>query len=70
MFLRDARAAAQLRHPNIVGVHEVGRDSDTLYIVSDYVEGANLKEWLSDQRLSFIESAELVVNVAKELGEA
>ncbi|MDZ4782210.1 MAG: protein kinase [Planctomycetia bacterium] len=33
-FLRDARAAAQLRHANIVSVHEVGRDGDTLFIAS------------------------------------
>ena len=38
-FLREARAAAQLRHPNIVSVHEVGRDEDTVFIVSDFVEG-------------------------------
>ena len=30
-----AQAAALLRHPNIVGVHEVGRDGDTVYIVTD-----------------------------------
>ena len=35
IFLRDARAAAQLKHPRIAGVHEVGRESDTVYIVTD-----------------------------------
>lgn len=34
LFLREARAAAQLRHPQIVAVHEVGREDGTLYIVS------------------------------------
>jgi serine/threonine protein kinase len=70
LFLRDARAAAQLKHPHIVGVHEVGRERDTLYIVSDYVEGVNLREWLSGQRMSFRESAELVVKVAEALEHA
>src|SRR5688500_9000466 len=32
-FLREARAAAQLKHPNIVAVHEVGRHSEQIYIV-------------------------------------
>src|SRR5262245_16178002 len=36
-FFREARAAAQLRHPNIVSVHEVGRDGDSVYLVSDFV---------------------------------
>ncbi len=70
MFLRDARAAAQLKHPNIVGVHEVGREDDTVFIVTDYIEGANLREWLSGQRLTFRESAQLIVKVGEALHHA
>ena len=51
-FLREARAAAQIRHPNIVAVHELGREDGSIYIVSDFVEGANLSEWLTGQRLT------------------
>ena len=69
-FLREARAAAQLKHSRIVPVHEVGRDGETLYIVSDYVQGATLKEWLTAQRLSPREAAELVWNVAEALHHA
>jgi len=69
-FFREARAAAQLRHANIVHVREAGRDGDSLYIASDYIAGANLKEWLSGQRLSFRESAELVAKVADALEHA
>ena len=38
LFFREARAAAQLRHPNIVSVHKVGRADDTVYIASDYIQ--------------------------------
>lgn len=44
-FLREARAAAHLSHPNIVTVHDLGQTSDgMLYIVMELVPGASLKE--------------------------
>ena len=70
LFLREARAAAQLRHPGIVSVHEVGRDGDSVYIVSDYIAGANLKEWLTAQRLTPREAAQLMVTIAEALEHA
>ena len=69
-FLREARAAAQLHHPNIVSVHEVGREDDTIFIVSDFVEGASLQELLSAKRLTYREAAELCVKVARALDHA
>src|SRR5688500_17572610 len=45
IFVREARAAAQLIHPTIVAVHEVGQqDNGDPYIISDFVEGATLAE--------------------------
>ncbi len=70
LFLRDARAAASLTHPGIAGVHEVGRDGETIYIVTDFINGANLKEWLSGRRLTPRESVELVAKVAEALAHA
>jgi eukaryotic-like serine/threonine-protein kinase len=69
-FLREARAAAQLRHPNIVSVHEVGREDGTIYIASDYVQGADLKEWLTGQRLTSREAAELCQTICEALHHA
>ena len=69
-FLREARAAAQLSHPNIVRVYEVGRDEDSLYIVSDFVRGVTLGDWLSDQQLTNREAAELTVKIAEALHHA
>jgi tetratricopeptide (TPR) repeat protein len=69
-FFREARAAAQLCHPNIVSVHEVGRDGDTVYIVSDFVRGASLSDWLTGQKVTSREAAELCVKVAEALDHA
>ncbi len=66
-FLREARTAAQLRHPNIVNVHEVGRDGDRVYIVSDLVDGLSLADWLTGQRMTVREAAELCEKIARAL---
>lgn len=70
MFLRDARNAAQLSHPHIVGVHEVGRFEDTIYIVSDFIQGASLKQWMGAKRLDYRQIAELVITIAQALHHA
>ena len=69
-FMREARAAAQLRHPNIVSTHEVGRHADTLYIVSDYVRGVSLADMILDHRLSVRDSVTIASKVADALEHA
>jgi len=41
-FLREARAAARLKHPNIVTIYDVGQEGNYYYIVMEYVEGQTL----------------------------
>jgi serine/threonine protein kinase/ribosomal protein S27E len=69
-FFREARAAAQLRHPNIVPVHEVGRDGDSLFIVSDLVRGVTLSDWLTGNSLGAKEIAQLCIPIADALQHA
>src|SRR5262249_6898936 len=66
-FLREARSAAQLRHPSIVTVHEVGQRDGLPYLVSDFVPGVTLADQLSARRPGFREAAELVAAVADAL---
>jgi WD40 repeat protein len=70
LFLRDARAAAQLKHPRIASVHEVGRENDTVYIVTDLIEGANLHEWLTGKQITPRDAAELIIKVAEAVHHA
>jgi hypothetical protein len=69
-FQREARAAAQLRHPGIVTVHEVTTLDGVPAIVSDFIYGVTLREFLEVRRLTFRESAELVAQVAEALDYA
>lgn len=69
-FLREARAAAQLRHPRIVSVYEVGRQNEYTYIVSEYVAGLSLSELLSGERITAREAASLCADIATALHHA
>src|SRR5229473_2934340 len=66
-FLREARSVAQLRHPAIVPVHDVGQTDGVPYLVSDFVEGVTLADFLSARRPTFPESARLAAAVADAL---
>jgi eukaryotic-like serine/threonine-protein kinase len=70
MFIREARSAAQVKHPGVVSVHEVGREAGTLYIVSDFIEGGSLKECLSRRQFTPREAAELCIKIADSLHAA
>ena len=69
-FVREARNAAQLQHPGIVPVFEVGRGATFPYIVSEYVEGMTLTDVLSGRKLSFREAAKVIADVSDALAHA
>ncbi|MEZ6134655.1 MAG: bifunctional serine/threonine protein kinase/MFS transporter [Pirellulaceae bacterium] len=66
-FLREAKSAAQISHPNIIGIHEIGRNDETVYIVSDFVDGADLKQYAKVRPLAFRQAAELIATVCEAL---
>jgi len=69
-FFREARAAAQLKHSNIVSVHEVGRHAETVYIVSDLIDGVPLDEWLAQHPITPRQSAELCIKLCSAVHHA
>jgi tRNA A-37 threonylcarbamoyl transferase component Bud32/tetratricopeptide (TPR) repeat protein len=69
-FSREARAAAQLRHPHILTVHEVASLDGLPAIVADFIEGPSLRDYLQARSLTFGESAELVARLADALDYA
>jgi serine/threonine protein kinase len=70
-FLREARSAAQLKHPGIVSVYECGQTDDgTCYLVEEFVQGTTLAARLQAGRVDFREAAELVARAAEALDYA
>ncbi len=50
-FQREARALAKLNHPNIVTVHDFGIRENTHFLIMEYVDGLNLRQLTSEERL-------------------
>ncbi len=68
LFLREARAAAALNHPNIVTVHDAGREGDTFFITMELLEGHPLVDVLKrNGKLGARDVARLGVQVANGL---
>jgi serine/threonine protein kinase len=64
-FLREAEAAANLQHPNIVAIHEVGEHDGQHYFSMDYVAGRDLGAIVKDGPLSTQAAARLVQIIAQ-----
>src|SRR5580765_1305950 len=67
-YLTEARTVANLDHPNIVPVYDVGSTDDCpCFIVSKFIEGTTLKQRLNDDRPTFGEATELIATIAEAL---
>jgi serine/threonine-protein kinase len=70
-FRQEARAAANLSHPNIVTVHDFGLDQGQLFIVMEHVPGKDLKTLLRQRgRFSVEEAIPLIVQACAGIGYA
>lgn len=70
-FRQEARAAANLSHPNIVTVHDFGLDQGHLFIVMEFMPGTDLKTLIKQkERFSVNESLELMIQACGGIGYA
>jgi len=70
-FRREAQAAANLNHPNIVAIYDWGQEDGTYFIVMEYVEGRSLRDLIrSEAPLDPSQAAEIASEMASALGFA
>jgi len=69
-FLREAKAAANLRHPNIVPVFDSGKDGDQYYIAAAFIPGKSLASALEEQPAGQGLEIRRAVEIVRRLAEA
>ncbi len=70
-FLREARSAAKLDHPNIVQIYNFGQENGSYFILMSYVEGKTLQDLVAEKGpLSVKEATDIMSGVLKGLGHA
>lgn len=66
-FFREARTAAHLDHPNIVKVFEVGSHGDSVFMVSQFIDGCTLRDVIAEYSKDFNKVAGLCATLASAL---
>ena len=69
-FQREAQMASSLNHPHIVTVYDAGEFEGRQYLVTEYIDGGTLKNWLQHQPRNPDEIAEMMTGVADGLAAA
>src|SRR5687768_10577495 len=69
-FVREAKTASALNHPNIITIYEIGETDNTHFIATEYIEGDTLRERLKGSPLKFKSALEISIQVASALEAA
>jgi eukaryotic-like serine/threonine-protein kinase len=69
-FQREAQMASSLNHPHILTVHDAGDFEGRQYLVTEFVDGATLRDWARTEKRSWREIVSLLVGVADGLATA
>jgi hypothetical protein len=69
-FEQEARAAAALNHPNILAIYDVGFEGTVPYIVSELLQGRNLRQRLCEGAIPMREAADYALQIAQGLTAA
>ena len=69
-FVREAKSASALNHPNIITIHEIGESGGVNYISTEFIEGETLSTKIKKQPLDVQTALEIAVQIASALDTA
>jgi eukaryotic-like serine/threonine-protein kinase len=69
-FLREARSAAAITHPNVATVYQVGESQGCIYIAMELVDGESLRSWLDRGPVDAARARDLALQIARGLAAA
>jgi anti-sigma factor RsiW len=69
-LLREAQSMAQLTHPHVIAVYDVGTFNDQVFLAMEFIRGRDLRAWLSEARRSWTEILEIFLKAGEGLRAA
>ena len=69
-FVREAKSASALNHPNIITIHEIGEFDELHFIATEYIDGKTLNEYSKNDSLNLKSALEIAIQIASALDEA
>ncbi len=69
-LVAEARAAAALKHPNVVEVYDVGTDGGQTYVAMEYIEGKPLRDYVGESSVPFATRKAWVLQIGEALAAA
>ncbi len=69
-FVREAKSASALNHPNIITIHEIGESDGTHFIATEFIDGKTLSEYAKANPLDYKSALEIAIQIASALDEA
>jgi eukaryotic-like serine/threonine-protein kinase len=69
-FVREAKSASALNHPNIITIHEIGESDGTHFIATEFIDGKTLGDYVKSNPLNYKSALEIAIQVASALDEA
>lgn len=69
-FVREARSASVLNHPNIITIHEIGESNGTHFIATEFIDGKTLNQLIREKKLDLKSILEIAIQAVSALDEA